>query len=78
MSGSRRCSTICPDAAVTLDPLADDARAQRLEQIADHYDARAQALERKAFGAPPYHPVPPTACSSSEADWQEALPGRQA
>ena len=32
----------------------DDARAKRLEQITDHYDARAQALERKAFGAPPY------------------------
>ena len=45
-----------PGAAVTLDPLADDAPRARLEQIADHYDARAQALERKAFGAPPYHP----------------------
>ena len=49
----------------------------RLEQIADHYDARAQALERKAFGAPPYHPVPPDSMFLSEADWQAALSGRQ-
>ena len=66
-----------PDAAVTLDPLADDARARRLEQVADHYDARAQVLERKAFGAPPYHPVPPESMFLSEADWQTALSGRR-
>ena len=65
-----------PDAAVTLDSLVDDARAKRLDQIADHYDARAQALERKAFGAPPYHPVPPESLFLSEAEWQEALSGR--
>jgi transcription-repair coupling factor (superfamily II helicase) len=65
-----------PGAAVTLDPLVDDARAKRLEQVADHYDARAQALERKAFGAPPYHPVPPETLFLSEAEWQEALSGR--
>ena len=67
-----------PGAAVTLDSLDDDARARRLEQIADHYDARAQALERKAFGAPPYHPVPPESLFLSEADWREALSGRTA
>ena len=65
-----------PGAAVTLDPLVDDARAKRLEQIADHYDARAQALERKAFGAPPYHPVPPESMFLSEAEWQAALSDR--
>jgi transcription-repair coupling factor (superfamily II helicase) len=66
-----------PDAIVTLDPLGDDARARRLEQIADHYDARAQALERKAFGAPPYHPVPPESMFLSEADWQATLAPRR-
>jgi transcription-repair coupling factor (superfamily II helicase) len=66
-----------PGAVLSLDPLADDARARRLEQIADHYDARAQALERKAFGAPPYHPVPPESMFLSEAEWQEALGSRQ-
>ncbi|HKQ55314.1 MAG TPA: CarD family transcriptional regulator, partial [Methyloceanibacter sp.] len=67
-----------PGAAVTLDPLVDDARGRRLEQIADHYDARAQALERKAFGAPPYHPVPPESLFLNEADWRAALSGRNA
>jgi transcription-repair coupling factor (superfamily II helicase) len=67
-----------PDAVVSLDPLVDDARAKRLEQIADHYEARAQALERKAFGAPPYHPVPPESMFLSEAEWQKALGARQA
>jgi transcription-repair coupling factor (superfamily II helicase) len=66
-----------PGAIVTLDPLVDDARAKRLEQIADHYDARAQALERRAFGAPPYHPVTPESMFLSEAEWQQALSGRQ-
>jgi len=58
---------------VTLDPLSDDARTTRLEQIADHYDARVQALERKAFGAPPYHPVPAHNMFLSDKDWQKAL-----
>jgi transcription-repair coupling factor (superfamily II helicase) len=66
-----------PGAVVTLDPLVDDARGRRLEQIADHYDARAQALERKAFGAPPYHPVPPESLFLSEAEWRKALGERQ-
>jgi transcription-repair coupling factor (superfamily II helicase) len=66
-----------PGARVTLDPLVDDARTRRLEQIADHYDARAQALERKAFGAPPYHPIPPKSMFLTEADWQQALSSRQ-
>ena len=62
-----------PGAVVTLDPLSDDARATRLEQIADHYEARAAALERKAFGAPPYHPVPAEGMFLTETDWQTAL-----
>jgi len=62
-----------PGAVVTLDPLTDDARASRLDQVADHYDARASALERKTFGAPPYHPVPAASMFLSEAEWQDAL-----
>ncbi len=65
-----------PDAAVTLDALDDDARAKRLEQIKDHYDAREQALERKAFGALPYNPVPPDSLFLTESEWQDALAGR--
>ena len=66
-----------PDAVVTFDALDDDARAKRLEQIKDHYEAREQALERKAFGAPPYNPVPPESLFLTEEDWQAALRGRQ-
>jgi transcription-repair coupling factor (superfamily II helicase) len=66
-----------PDPIVTLDPLDDDARAKRFDQIADHYDARLQALEHKAFGAPPYHPVAPAAMFLDEAEWQQALAPRR-
>ncbi|MHA1518473.1 MAG: transcription-repair coupling factor, partial [Alphaproteobacteria bacterium] len=62
-----------PGAVVTLDPLSDDARASRFEQIADHYDARAAALERKAFGAPPYHPVRAESMFLTEDEWQRTL-----
>ncbi|MGH6865344.1 MAG: transcription-repair coupling factor [Methyloceanibacter sp.] len=65
-----------PNAVVTLDPLSDDARQTRLEQIADHYEARSQALEHKAFGAPPYHPVPAESIFMSEVEWQRSLEGR--
>ena len=65
-----------PDAVVTLDPLDDDARAKRFEQIADHYEARVQALERKAFGAPPYHPVATHTMFLDEKDWETALADR--
>jgi transcription-repair coupling factor (superfamily II helicase) len=66
-----------PNARVSLDPLVDDARGQRLEQIRDHFEAREQGLERKAFGAPPYHPVPPETMYQSEAEWSQALASRQ-
>jgi transcription-repair coupling factor (superfamily II helicase) len=62
-----------PNAVVTLDPLGDDARQGRLEQVADHYDARSAALERKAFGAPPYHPVPANSMFLGEAEWKQLL-----
>jgi len=66
-----------PGAVVTLDPLTDDARKDRLEQIADHYEARADALERKAFGAPTYHPVPADSMFLTETEWQDTLAERQ-
>jgi len=62
-----------PNAMLTLDPLVDDARQSRLEQVADHYDARSAALERKAFGAPPYHPVPANSMFLDEAEWKRML-----
>ncbi|XSG83546.1 MAG: transcription-repair coupling factor [Methyloligella sp. ZOD6] len=65
-----------PGAALSLDPLVEDAKEKRLEQIQDHYEAREQALERKAFGAAPYNPVPPESMFLSEKDWSAALSGR--
>ena len=47
------------DASVSFDHNADEAVRQRFEQIAEHYDARVEALEVETFGAPPYKPVPP-------------------
>jgi transcription-repair coupling factor (superfamily II helicase) len=65
-----------PAAAVTLDPLAEDARLRRFEQITDHYRARLQGLEQSNFGAPPYKPVPPDMLFLSENDWNRHLAGR--
>ncbi len=50
-----------PDAPLSFDHLADEAVGERLDLIADHYDARVKGLESHAFGAPPYKPVPPNA-----------------
>jgi transcription-repair coupling factor (superfamily II helicase) len=66
-----------PDAVIVSDALAEDARGKRLEQIVDHYEAREQALERQAFGAPPYHPVPPESLFLTEDEWQRTLKARQ-
>ena len=71
------CSIICRAPSSRSTRWSTMRARERLEQIADHYDARAQALERKAFGAPPYHPVPPESMFLSEAEWQEALATRQ-
>jgi transcription-repair coupling factor (superfamily II helicase) len=66
-----------PSAAVTFDPLVDDARKDRAEQIADHYQSRAAALEQKSFGAPPYKPVPPDRMFLDEEGWGSALSDRR-
>ena len=60
-------------AAVSLDHMAGEARARRIEQIDDHYESRQASLEQKNFGAPPYKPVPPETMFLGEAAWDEAL-----
>ncbi len=65
-----------PAAAVTIDPLAEDARLRRFEQIADHYKARLQGLEQSNFGAPPYKPVSPDMMFLNESEWNGRLAGR--
>ena len=65
-----------PDAALSFDHLADEAVGERLDLIADHYDARVKGLESHAFGAPPYKPVPPNAMFLTRTEWDGLLAGR--
>jgi transcription-repair coupling factor (superfamily II helicase) len=73
-----------PDAAVSFDHQAAEARAHRLESIADFYAAR-RSLAGGMSGpgrnatrgtAPLYRPVPPEQMFLDEAEWQRALAGR--
>ncbi|MGI9524184.1 MAG: transcription-repair coupling factor [Hyphomicrobiaceae bacterium] len=64
------------EADVTFDHMADDAVAGRFEQIGEHYEARVDALETEAFGAPPYKPVPPELSFLDQAEWKERLSER--
>jgi transcription-repair coupling factor (superfamily II helicase) len=62
-----------PGAPVSLDHLADEAVKRRFEQIAEHYDARQEALEEQTFGAPPYKPIPPDCMFLDGPAWAESL-----
>lgn len=64
------------DALVTFDHLAVDAIPQRVEQINEHYQARVEALEVAAFGAPPYKPVPPEQMFLTEETFATRLENR--
>src|SRR5262245_21833203 len=61
-----------PGAAVVLDPLVEDAAKERLAQIADYHQARLDALDAKAAGAP-YKPLPPDRLYLSEPEWTVRL-----
>ncbi len=68
-----------PDAPVTLDHLAGEARDNRLEQIADYYQARVDTADVEkggAFGTPRYKPLPPERLYLSLEEWQAGLEGR--
>ena len=58
---------------MSFDHLADEAATRRFEQIAEHYDARIEALEEQTFGAPPYKPVPPERMFFDAGTWAAAL-----
>ncbi|MFE0754911.1 transcription-repair coupling factor [Inquilinus sp. NPDC058860] len=66
-----------PDASVTLDHQLEQARDQRLAQIADFYEARLthQAAQKKAKGVP-YRPIPPDRLYLDVAEWDTCLAGR--
>jgi transcription-repair coupling factor (superfamily II helicase) len=61
-----------PGTPIVLEPLAEDAVAQRLEQITDHFEARRQAQGTLGGGAP-YRPLPPERLYLSAAEWRGAL-----
>ena len=61
------------DGPVSLDHSADEAVTARLDQIAEFYDARREALKQESFGAAPYKPLPSDALYLTQARWQELL-----
>src|SRR2546430_15957206 len=61
-----------PGSAVVLDPLVEDAAKERLAQIADYYQARRDAPDAKAVGAP-YKPLPPDRLYFGESEWTQRL-----
>ena len=68
-----------PDAAITMDNDADNARDSRIEMIEDYFDARTTFIQtRKAApdGPPPYRPLPPASLYLDAAEFEKALDGR--
>src|SRR3954447_11134985 len=61
-----------PDSPVVLEPLADDAARERLEQIKDYCEARQQALTERLPG-PPYRPLPPNRLYLEGDEWRARL-----
>lgn len=66
---------IAEGALISLDPLTEDAIAERFEIIDDHHGNRVRAGREASFGAPPYHPLPTDALYLDRAEWQDALSG---
>ncbi len=69
-----------PEAPVSLDHLAQEARDTRLAMITDHYEARTDLPETKgattALSAPRYKPLPPQRLYLAAEDWEAGLEGR--
>jgi transcription-repair coupling factor (superfamily II helicase) len=58
--------------AVMIEQLAEEAARERLAQIADYYQARKDALDQSAGGAP-YKPLAPDRLYLAEGEWRERL-----
>src|SRR5205807_3970330 len=61
-----------PTTPILLEPLAEEAAHERLDQIADYYQARRDALAQSAGGVP-YKPLPPDRLYLAEAEWRARL-----
>ncbi|HXM31878.1 MAG TPA: transcription-repair coupling factor, partial [Xanthobacteraceae bacterium] len=60
-----------PGAPVVLETLIEEAAGERLEQIADYYTARHEAME--AGQSPLYKPLPPERLYLAEKEWKSRL-----
>ncbi|MBI1329773.1 MAG: transcription-repair coupling factor [Alphaproteobacteria bacterium] len=72
-----------PDALFLLSHQIEEAKAARLDLIADYYDTRRQFLTQKRTGedksvlsAPPYKPLPPEKLYLTDGEWKAALSHR--
>jgi transcription-repair coupling factor (superfamily II helicase) len=64
-------------APIVLDHLADEAAAERLDLIADHYEARRAAEETGVTGGgAPYKPLPPDRLYLGKGEWPSLLKAR--
>ncbi len=61
-----------PNSPVVLEPLAEDAARERLDQIKDYYQSRQQVLSDRGAG-PPYRPLPPDRLYLSGNEWRDRL-----
>ncbi|MGB7036626.1 MAG: CarD family transcriptional regulator, partial [Xanthobacteraceae bacterium] len=57
---------------LAIEPLAEEAAHERLEQIADYYQARKETLDNTDGGAP-YKPLPPERLYLADKEWQALL-----
>jgi transcription-repair coupling factor (superfamily II helicase) len=66
-----------PEAVVTLDHQAEEAKEARFDQIHEYYDAR-QSLKGQgiAEGGMVYHPVPPASMHLERDEWTRLLAAR--
>ncbi len=69
-----------PDAPISLDHLAEEARTTRLAFVADYFQARQEAEKMSGLGkglsAPRYKALPPDRLYVTENQWQEGLETR--
>src|SRR3954469_6981504 len=65
-----------PNAAVSSDYQAEEARGHRLDSIADFYVARQSLAATPRSTAPLYRPVRPEQLFLDEAEWQQRMHGR--
>ncbi|MEL6476796.1 MAG: transcription-repair coupling factor [Pseudomonadota bacterium] len=62
-----------PGAPVALDARVDEALAARAVTVADHHEARVDAVKTAPRDAVPYQPMPPEMLYLDEAAWRSVL-----